>query len=141
MEGDPIGTEGCGVVDMATHRRRSFEARRSEEELAVIDFDEFGQPKPLELGPGCREMLRAHRRAVRLERRGGVVPKEEHVDATLTARRMLEPVAATLIQMDPGLARSLGLFPRLRLVDDIDEGVAGEEEAGSPEAQDPPPVL
>lgn len=36
------------VIDLARVRRMRFETGKTERELAVIDFDEFGNPVPLE---------------------------------------------------------------------------------------------
>lgn len=37
------------VIDLARHRRMRFEAGKTEKELALIDFDVYGNPIPLVL--------------------------------------------------------------------------------------------
>ena len=36
------------VIDLARHRRMRYEAGKTERELAIIDFDVYGNPIPLE---------------------------------------------------------------------------------------------
>ena len=130
-----MGDGLCEVVDLAMHRRRLYESTQTEEQLSLIDFDEFGHPKPLD--PVLSERLK--RKKLRTQRwlLRGVAAKEEQVDAMLAVKRMLEPTASTLIEFDPNLARTLGLFPRLRLVD----GKTEIENEKPEEAPDVDPLL
>lgn len=43
------------VIDLVRIRRMRFEDKKSEKELSVIDFDEFGNPVPLGRKSGDEE--------------------------------------------------------------------------------------
>ncbi len=95
-----------------------FEKQRTEEELARLDFDEFGHPF---------EMRPTH--------------SEQDAWDTLRIKTMRElvgdDVADSVAKLDPALARRLGLFPTLRLVRTKD----GNQEENTPETKADHPIL
>lgn len=41
------------LIEIARVRRMRYESTKTERELSAVDFDEFGNPIPLEKGDGC----------------------------------------------------------------------------------------
>lgn len=81
------------TIDLARIRRMRFEDLKTDDELSILDFDEFGHARPL----------------VRIR---------EREEEALGVKDMTPEAQELLRQLQPGLARSLGLFPTLRIVND-----------------------
>ena len=101
------------IIDLARARRIRYENRRNERELATVDFDVFGHP--IALRPDIEAEIEEERALLRRQAR------------PVDYRKIVgEQVADDLIRFDPTLARRLGLFPPLRLVEADD----GDEDEG-----------
>lgn len=99
------------VIDLARERRKRFERARSEDELAIIGFDAYGNPIPL-----------CEKRHASYGLNAASIPTKDEGSAHDHMKRMLEPHLGRLIQTDARLVRRLGLFPRPRLLERPDKG-------------------
>ena len=88
------------LLSLARVRRMRFESTKSDGELARITFDEFGHPIPL-AGSGQEALL-----------------PEFDPETTPLRERMGEELANFLIREQPEMARRLGLFPPLALIEE-----------------------
>jgi hypothetical protein len=93
------------VIDLAKFRRMRFESYRTEEQLAKLNFDEYGNPYPYPLNFKNELDL------------------DDYINAIekTTLRDRISPEAIELIiKNKPELARKLRLFPKLKILREID---------------------
>lgn len=90
-------------IDISRYRRMQFEKHHSEHELLFIDFDVFGHPRRLEVAQRVKH--------------------DDAVDARPLRERIGDEAADMLMLNQPELARRLGLFDDVMLVDVKNEKV------------------